>query len=123
MNTWSPDEYLSRAEKVLAAFGGLFTFSDIIERINDGRMQSFTRNNTLIVTQINEYPRRKVVEIVLLVGDVEDALEMEHDVQEWALNAGATLLMAAGRFGWEPLMTDGWKAVSANYVKDIGHGA
>lgn len=109
-----------RFAKALHIGGDLFSPDDIFERINDHRMQSFVRNNTWVVTQVSVYPRRKVLDIVLLVGELEDAKAMEPEIVKFARDIDATLIQAYGRFGWDKFAAaNGWRVASQVYHKDI----
>jgi hypothetical protein len=58
-----------KVERALHDGGDLYTFDDIMALIKEGKMQSFTCGDTWIVTQVNEFPRKKVLEIALVVGE------------------------------------------------------
>ncbi|QIG66097.1 acetyltransferase [Ochrobactrum phage vB_OspP_OH] len=115
-----PDaDMMKETEKLLKEMGGLYKFSDIIMAIREGKMQSFSLGRTWVVTQVHEFPRRKVVDIVFVIGDMEDVAQIEPEVEAFAHRIGATLLMANGRLGWLKRHFEGWKAVSCNFVREI----
>lgn len=105
--------------KMLKKFGDLYTIEDILERIKDGRMQSFARDETWAVTQINEYPRRKVLDLVFVVGDLDVLKPMEQDIIDFGRQQGCSLIMANGRMGWLREKFEGWEAISCMFVKEI----
>lgn len=105
--------------RMLKRYGDLYSLNDILEQIADGRMQSFCRGETWAVTQINEYPRRKALDLVFVVGDMEELERMESDIIAFGRKMGCTLIMTNGRMGWLKKKFKGWKAVSCMFVKEI----
>jgi len=105
---------------MLAQCGGLYKLVDIERLINEGKMQSFVQGDTWIVTQINEFPRRKVVEIVFVVGFVAEAIQALPQIYSFANEAGATLIMASNaRDGWWDYAQPGWKKLGSIYAKEV----
>lgn len=113
-------DYYEEAERMLAKFGGFYKLSDILEAINNGQMQSFVFDNTWAVTQINEFPRRKVLEVVLLVGDKDTIPVMARQIESFAAEIGATMIMAAGRNGFKDIARGlGWTHMNMNFVREV----
>ena len=56
--------YHVKFAKALARQGDLYTLQDILDRLADGRMQSFAENNSWMITQISNFPRRRVLEVI-----------------------------------------------------------
>lgn len=107
-----------RFEKMLEDAGGLYTFEDILDCINSGTMQSFSDGNSWIVTQVHEFPRKKVVEIAYGIGDGEVLLgPLQKEIENFARSIGAEALIATGRFGWDKVAGEEWKRLSANYIR------
>lgn len=112
--------YFEKLEKVLARTGNLHTLDDVLEFIRVGKMQSFVRNNTWIITAINDYPRRRVLDVAYLVGDLDDAEVLHDDVVKFARDTECTMIRTYGRFGWKAYAEKhGWQAVDVIYVKDL----
>lgn len=116
-----PRNYKDELDRMLVEFGGFYTFEDLLERIADGRMQSWCYGETWVVTAVNVYPRRKVVNIVVVVGKFDEALEIEPDIIGFARDIGATLITAMGREGWwrHPKKASGWKRLGAHYHFEV----
>lgn len=114
------DKYLERFRDALDRTGNLHTIDDILEALDKGDMQSFARGNTWIITTINVYPRRVVLDIAYLVGDLEDAEILHDDILKFAKKAGCTMVRTYGRLGWKQMAEKhGWRFSDAIYVKDI----
>jgi hypothetical protein len=122
MSTITRDDMKIKVDRALHDFGDLYTFDDILELIDKGKMQSFTAGDTWVVTQVNEFPRRKVVDICLVVGFLEDAVRALPDVYKFARDIGATRVTAVGRDGWWKFAEPGWYRVGGYFAKDLGNG-
>lgn len=109
-----------RFEQMLEDAGGLYTFDDIMDAINKGTMQSFSDGHSWVITQVHEFPRKKVVEIAYGIGDAENMLgPLQDEIAAFAKSIGAELLIATGRLGWNKVAGEEWKLLSANYVRKI----
>ena len=114
--------YEQKLARVLDAMGGLYLLDDILTRIGDGRMQSHVVNNSWAVTEIGDFPRARKLNILAMVGDIEDVDELERKVLSYASDVNAGLISAYGRRGWLPIARDlGWrvKAKSFLYQRDM----
>lgn len=106
-----------RLDKMLEASGGLYIFEDIVELIHTGQMQSFADGDNWVVTQVNKFPRKTVLDIVLVIGDMEAVLAMEDRLVAYAAEVGAEIIVATGRLGWSKVHPTNWKPVSVNFVR------
>lgn len=114
--------YRKMVDDTLLKFGGLYTFEDLIEAISEGEMQSFHYGDSWAVTRICNFPRRRVLSVEFMVGDWKELMAVYHEIEEFAEHHGIDYLMANGRPGFETRLPDGWKRVSATYVKDLKDG-
>jgi hypothetical protein len=114
--------YHRKLARVLSAMGGFYTPQDILSAIAVGKMQSFVEGESWAITQIAVFPRAKVLEILVALGDL-DELRILHDrVLAYAEEIGASVVQAYGRRGWNPdAARRGWqvKARSFLYQKDM----
>ena len=109
--------YRARLAEALERAGGLYELSDILERIDDGRMQAHVSRETIAVTEISVYPRRRVLTIILLAGDLSDGENLHEQVFAFARKVECDAIVAQGRYGWARLAkSHGWKTVSKNMV-------
>jgi hypothetical protein len=97
--------------------GGLWLPSDILSAVHEGKMQMFAEGDSIAVTQISLYPRAKVLEIILVTGDIA-ALRILHDrLLTFAAEIGAGVIQAYGRKGWlEDAQRRGWKVKARAFV-------
>lgn len=110
---------MQKLERVLKRQGGFYTFNDIMDCIAAGTMQSFADGDTWVVTQVHEFPRKKVLDIAFVIGDVDALHRLEPVLEEFAREIGAEMMMATGRLGWEKKYFPGWRRVSTNFVRDV----
>lgn len=109
--------YHKKLERALDRQGGLFALTDILERIADGRMQSWVHGNSWAVTQISVYPRRRVLEVVAVIGDLGDCRALNAMISQFASEMSVDLIASYGRRGWAGLGGKlGWKIKAENYL-------
>lgn len=110
---------IEKFKELLEEQGGFYTFEDILDCIHRGTMQSFADGDTWVITQVHEFPRKKVVEVAYVIGDMDTLKRMEAKVEKFAREIGADMLIATGRLGWQNKYFPGWKPVSHNYVRAL----
>ena len=92
--------YHQKLARVLDRMGGLYVLNDILTAIGEGRMQSFVEGNSWAITQINQYPRARVQQVVAIVGHLEDVDALHAQILDYADEANIGLLSTYGRLGW-----------------------
>ncbi len=109
-----------RMLKALNAGDALFSWDDVSSMLKSGKMQGHVEGDTWAITQVHDWPQRKSVNILYIVGNLEDTAKLEAKVTVWAKELGADLLTATGRDGWSKLQPgSGWKKIGTLYSKDI----
>jgi hypothetical protein len=83
-----------------------YTFDDIAGFIASGVMQLWPARRGCMVTEIIQYPRKRVLGIVLAAGDLDQLQDMGPDVAEWAKAQGCASAMLFGRVGWQRALPD-----------------
>lgn len=111
--------YLEQAEEALASFGGLYSIRDVLNAIDRGEMQSFTDKTSWVVTKIDTYPQKRVLNLVLGVGTIEGMLALQPEVLAFAKEWNCDLMWSVSRRGWENIMTPGWVKSASIYVREI----
>lgn len=123
MNERAHFPLIERVGHILEMAGGFYTLEDIVQKVRDGDMQSFVCNDSWAVVQTIDYPRKRVVDIVFVVGHMEDMDVLESEVIGWARDNGAVMLTTGARNGWqERAKVRGWRTVSQIYMKDLTDG-
>jgi hypothetical protein len=97
--------------------GGLYTQNDILVALAKNEMQSFVEGESVAITRIALYPRAKVVEVLAVVGKLDEARRLHDRILVFAAEIGAGVIQAYGRSGWMPdAQRRGWKVIAENYV-------
>lgn len=80
--------------------GGTHHPRDVLDGLMSGDYQLWTYGDSAVVTEIYEYPRKKVCHIFLAGGNMQDIRELHVMIEEWAKEKGCSSLSLAGRKGW-----------------------
>ena len=110
-----------QVEKVLARMGGTHTLADILALIEKGDMQSFSDGDTWVVTQVLQLPRKRVLEVFMVIGTLEGMRAIEPAVMDFAKQLDVGLVRAFGRDGWKKEMKTyaGWKSGLRIFMKEV----
>ena len=107
-------------EAALEHSGGTHDFQDVVDELRSGSMQLWPAPKGCIVTQLVIYPKKKVIHVFLAGGNLEQILDMDEDVINWAKQQGCSAGTMSGRLGWKkPLTKLGWKPLHASYIKEF----
>ena len=104
-------------EKMLSDHGDLYAIGDIMELIQSGQMQSFSDGSNWVVTQVRDYPRKRVLEVFFAIGDLEGVYALEDKVLAFQKEIGADMLVTSGRLGWLKRAAPGWRPLTVNFVR------
>jgi hypothetical protein len=111
------EPYQHKLERVLDRMGGLYKLPDLLERIGDGRMQSFVHGQSWAITEINVFPHARALDIVAAIGDLDDCRVLHDQVVGFADRLNIPLIRAFGRRGWIPdAEARGWRRLTVNQV-------
>ena len=107
-----PDQLHARLLRALAIGGNTHGPEDIARLVDEGRMQSWTKGDSFVVTEIVEYPRKKVMNVVIAVGDLQEVLSLIPAIADFGKDHGCESMRMQGRRGWgEVLPHFGWHEV------------
>jgi|TARA_R110000868_G_scaffold73502_1_gene213080 hypothetical protein len=107
-------------EAALKLSGGTHIFDDIAECVKLGTMQFWNADKSCAVTEILQYPRKKVLHIFLAGGDKDQIIDMNRSAEEFGKRNGCTAMSLAGRRGWvRSLKTQGWQEMFTAVGKEI----
>ena len=76
-----------------------------------GRVQLWWRGQSIILTEVVNHPRKRVLVPLLAAGNQEDLKVMAAGVEMWAVAQGCSEVWLTGRKGWlrSFLKDDGWE--------------
>jgi hypothetical protein len=113
-------ERQARLERALLWGGPTHALGDVARLIKEGKAQWWSHDDGMIVTEIHDYPLRKIVHFWLIAGALRDCLALEHDVLPWAIEQGCTVATACGRRGWGRVAAPtGWRPWHPNFFKPL----
>lgn len=118
------DKELQRCRKwiedALAYSHGTHEFEDIAHGVYTGMMQLWPTPRGCLITEIVVFPKKKILNIFLVGGELDQILEMHESVIAWAKSQGCSSLTGHGRKGWEKALKDhGWKVTHVSYEKEF----
>ena len=74
---------------------------DIADAIADGRMQLWSGTNGAMVTEVQDYPRKRVLHVWWAGGRLETILQLIPHIEQFAKDIGCGKITCTGRKGWE----------------------
>lgn len=116
------DELNKRLAKALRLGGDTHTVDDIRQAVARGNMQCFVRGDSFIVTEVNEYPRKRVLNVFLAVGEMDDINSLlMSEVKQFAKEAECHAMQGYCRPGWKKVLPKlGWKQSHILFTYDMG---
>lgn len=105
-----PNDYKHFITPALDRGGNTHTWDDIVQGIREFRFQLWTGERAAAITEIIDYPRKRVLNVFLAGGDKDELLEMLESARAFGRANGCASLTMAGRQGWQRVLNKhGWK--------------
>lgn len=109
--------YHLKLARVLDRMGAVYTVQDILTAIASDRMQSFAEEESWAITQVVNFPRARMLEILAAIGDLEQCRKLHDRIINYAIDNNISLIQAYGRRGWLPdAKKNGWKVKTVSYL-------
>lgn len=100
---------IDQLEEALIAEGGAFNLADVDAAIKEGKAQAWESDRGIVITEIHDAPRAKILHFWLAAGELEEVLRLADVAMEAGRNLGCTVATLTGRRGWEKkLAARGW---------------
>lgn len=107
-------------EAALERADGTHTLNDVIENIFKGSMQFWPAPKGCAITEIIQYPRKKVLHVFLAGGEMEQIVDMDGSAVQFARANGCSGMSIAGRKGWARVLKEkGYQETFTVLTKDI----
>lgn len=96
-----------RIKRLLVHTGGEWSLSDFMELINSHKLQLFNYQNSLVLTEVQQFPQKRILHIWGVEGDstLEHLPELVEFFKEVARTLECTELRCQGRKGWEKALS------------------
>ena len=78
----------------------MYNLSDIKEKIHQGEFHIWGGKNSVMITEIVEFPRVKVLNLLFGGGDYKELEEMFPSFEQFARHFGCKSIYVGGRKGW-----------------------
>lgn len=95
---------LSQVLEALEIDGNTYTIDDLMEAVSLGHMQAWPSRDSLLITELVCYPRKKMLRVVIAAGEIREILSMIPIVESWAKREGCSGVLFTGRPGWKRIL-------------------
>ena len=107
-------------EAALEYTNGTHTFDDIAAGVYVGRFSLFAGSESCAVLEINDYPRKRALNVFLVGGNLEEITAHMGDVEAQARACGASEITMTGRAGWALILApQGWDKAHVSMRKTL----
>jgi len=89
-----------------------FALEDVLEAIETGKAQFWPGNKCALVTEIKQYPRKKICNVWLAGGSLEEIKFLVTYIRLFAKNSGCDAITLQGRPGWNKIYPQRLKSVT-----------
>lgn len=105
-----PDLLKKRLQRALDVAGNTHTPADVAQAVAEGRMQSWVNGDSVVITEVMQYPRTNALNVFLAVGNMDEVLVLIPMMAEFGRQHGCTKMRMQGRKGWARVLPDlGWR--------------
>lgn len=91
-------------EAALGYGGNTHSFDDVRDMILKGTAQIWPAPRGCAVTEIVQYPRKKVLNVWLAAGEMDQIIDMLDNAMEWGRAQGCEAMTLSGRMGWQRVL-------------------
>lgn len=105
-----PDELMRRLDRALGVAGHTHTPDDVSRAVAEGRMQAWLNGDSLVVTEVLEFPQAKALNVFLAVGNLDEVMALQPGLEAFGREHGCKALRMEGRKGWRKVLPrHGWR--------------
>lgn len=105
--------------------GGTHTFSDVRDAVQAGSLQFWPGPQSVIITEIIDYPRKRILNFFLAGGNLAELEAMYPLVDEWGRAQGCSGAITLCRKGWKRTFltrSQGWTETHVQLEKVFSSG-
>ena len=119
LDEWN--RYSAWLEAALYYSNGTHTIDDVLETVQRGDAQFWHYPDAAVVTEIMDYPQKRVLRYWLAGGNLKTLLKVEPSIRHWSQLWGCVGIEIIGRKGWHRVLK-GFKQTGIILAKDMYHG-
>lgn len=114
------DQAAPLLQQALDKANGEYHIQDIRDRVLSGDLQLWAGEGYAAVTEVLNYPQRRVVLVHLAAGELAPVLEAEGELCKFAKVVGATGIELIGRKGWTKVLKEhGYRESAVHLFKEV----
>lgn len=112
--------YKRYIEAALEHDNGGYLYEDVERLVAEGEFQLWPGAHSVIITQIINFPRKRIAHVFLAAGNLAEIERMTPALEAWSKEKGCVGVEMIGRRGWERtfLSRSGYKSQAVLYTKD-----
>ena len=93
--------YEKQITSALEYAANTYTFEDVCKAVSEGRLQFWPGPNSVVITEIIEYPQYRTLNYFLAGGNLAELAAMLPRIEAWGRMQNCTRAILIGRKGWE----------------------
>lgn len=102
-------ELQRRLLRALDVAGKTHAPEDVARAVSEGRMQAWTNGDSLVVTEVQQFPRGNMLNVFLAVGNLEEVMAIQPELEAFGRAHGCSTMRMEGRKGWARVLPHhGW---------------
>ena len=111
----------AQLDGALAYADGSHTAADIHAGVAKGTFQEWPGDESIIITEIRETPRQRILLFFLAAGNMTELRAMTPGILDWGRMHGCVKAQLIGRHGWTRswLAQAGWKETARIMERDL----
>lgn len=108
-------------EAALAYADDTYGYDDVAQMVMDGSCQAWPGEQSVVITEIMLFPRKKVLNIFLAGGNLNEIEAMTPLILQWGKEQGCEAATFTGRRGWARtyLTKQGWSESLVMFAKRL----
>lgn len=107
-------------ERALVYGASTYSFGHVCQRVFSGDLDVYVLDNSILLCEVLRYPNRKVYNVYIAAGDLEEVLAFEPQMCAEATARKCAVLMYTGRKGWSRALTQlGWESSLVTMTKEL----
>jgi len=117
------DPFREQIEAALKYAHGTHIWEDLVEAVGKQDLQFWPAEKSFLLTEIVQYPRKRLLHVFLAGGSLEEIERMEPSLATFAERLDCDFISLAGRPGWKKVLDKHGYAPAWTYmIKELPNG-